>query len=447
MNGIISLLMIHYGMRQIFELGVKKIWVLLGYAALFTIVSQTFFEFGNPLITITINVIGFFAISFFYFGRVSGKIIFIITMYAMMIVAEGMAFLGLSYVYFLEHGVPMPLDEVMTIVRTAVNIIFAPLLFINIMLFRRILTKKERSKNSKLPLSLTIIFFGMLVGIIFSNILIASAVVFDTPERALPIIISYFISSLTLFFLVGIYNEILRYLEALEKARLKEQMMERWEVQYQTAVNSQKAIKIFKHDLSLHFLTILSFLKKDKLSDAKLYLEDAIGSLDCIVTTENLSIDTMLNYYEQKAKEVLGISFTMNIFIPPNLNLDPKLTGMILGNALENAIEACVHVEMEKRYIRIVAKITLQNELYIEIINPYNIFPVTDKAGNLKTTKLDKDNHGLGLISIQEGLTEDIGHMLVEYTDNTFRFIVLLYDVRKDDKSNMNDAVAVVMNV
>jgi len=430
-NGVISLAMIHFGMRQIFDLAVKKIWVFLGYILLFLIISQLFFEIGETWLTILINIVGLFAISFLYFGNISTKVILMFFIYVMTVLAEGLAFFGLNFVYYFIHETTILMEHLIAIVRTFTNLIFAPLLLVNIMIFRKIITKKAKSKGFKVPVIYTIMFFSMLVGIIFSNGLIVSILVYEIPERILPLLISYLVSSFVVLLLIWLYNAILKYLDALESSRLKEQMFERWEIQYKTAVNSQKLIKTIKHDIGIHFLTLSSYLQNDKLAAAKEHLESIIGSFDSIITTENLSIDTMLNYYQQKAKETLEIDLNFQLLLPPNLNLEPKLTGMILGNALENAIEACLYVADDKRYIHVIAKVTKQNELYIEISNPYNIEPIADKAGNLKTVKADKSNHGLGLSSIRESLPEDVGQIHTEYADNTFRFMVIFYNIRQ----------------
>ena len=75
------------------------------------------------------------------------------------------------------------------------------------------------------------------------------------------------------------------------------------------------------------------------------------------------------------------------------------------------------------------AVVTPQNELLITITNPYEVEPVTDKEGNLITTKPDKRNHGMGLASIMEALPEDIGHVHIKYVDNVFIFALIFSNV------------------
>jgi sensor histidine kinase regulating citrate/malate metabolism len=101
----------------------------------------------------------------------------------------------------------------------------------------------------------------------------------------------------------------------------------------------------------------------------------------------------------------------------------------ILGNAIENAIEANEPVEHDSRYIHLKASITAQNALLINIINPYVVAPVADKDGNLMTTKADKRNHGLGLASISEFMPEEKGQVHFEFADNVFKFMAVFYDI------------------
>ena len=447
MNGAITFGMIHYAYTQLFAPIVKNAWLIISYAALLIVTLLLFFEFGNPLIAVSVNVTTILAISLLYSGSLSIKIVTMLFFFALLLMAEGLAYFWLNSIYYIEHGEPMPLNEVLAVARTFHNVIYAPLLFIGTQMLQKVLKKKEISGNFKVPTIYTVVYFIMLVGIVFCSIIIALVFSQELPGRPVPLLVSYLASSIVAFFLIWLYGATLKNLESLEKAKLQEQMLERWDIKYQAASNSHKTIKTLKHNLSIHFLTLSSFLNTDKLEEAKAYLADIIGTLDSVITTENISIDTALNYYQQRSREILGIDLSLELLLPPSLNLDPNIANMILGNAFENAIDACIHVEAEKRYIRVIMKITKQNELYIEIVNPYTVEPVADKVGNLKTTKLDKSNHGLGLISIKEILSEDIGHIYFDYSDNIFRFMAIFYDVRQEGKLNINDEAALVVGI
>jgi len=221
-NGIIALLMIHYGMRQIFDLAVKRYWAFLGYAVLFVVNSQLFFEFGNPAIILSVNAIGFLALSYLYSGIKSAKIIFILILCVMMIVAEGFSYLVLNYIYFLQHGVPMSLEETLIIIRTFTNIVYVPLLFVIIMTFRRIFERKLLKKNANIPIIHTAVFFVVLVGLVIINMVTVSIVFHAAPERGALVIIAQLINLFIMFLLIWLYNSILGHFDIFERAQVKE---------------------------------------------------------------------------------------------------------------------------------------------------------------------------------------------------------------------------------
>jgi sensor histidine kinase regulating citrate/malate metabolism len=181
------------------------------------------------------------------------------------------------------------------------------------------------------------------------------------------------------------------------------------------------------------------YLKNGEIEKAEKHIENNIGELSNIINTGNISIDAMLNYYRQRAKENLNIEIYTELSIPPALKLESKHIVTILGNALENAMDACGHVEHDLRYIRLKALITNHNALLINIVNPYLVTPIADKDGNLITTKADKRNHGMGLISISEIMPEDKGQVHYEYADNVFKFMAIFYGVITNNDQQVAD--------
>jgi len=90
-------------------------------------------------------------------------------------------------------------------------------------------------------------------------------------------------------------------------------------------------------------------------------------------------------------------------------------------------------VPAQERYIRVSGGYIKQpniNNLILTIENPYSIMPVKNKKGELETTKEDKENHGFGLTSIREMLDHNSGHFNIEYDNDVFRFILILYDIK-----------------
>lgn len=150
------------------------------------------------------------------------------------------------------------------------------------------------------------------------------------------------------------------------------------------------------------------------INDMKSFLQNP----DEIVSSGNVEMDSLLNYMLQWAKRDLT-TVTVNVSIPENI-LPAFDINMILGNLLENAIEAA----------RQSAEKTLEVLLYykqgVMTIDIKNSFPGELRKGFL-TTKAEKGNHGIGLSSVKQIVEKYDGLMKIEEQDNLFCVNVILY--------------------
>lgn len=427
-NGIMLVIVKYLAFSSIFKPAVKRRWMILAYGGFLIVTTQVFLQFGNPWLTLGANVVTSIALTFLFKGSISAKLVFSMLVYLTAVLSEVVALLLASF-WHDNQGVNLIRDDTLLLARSVANSVHLISIFLLIFLFRRFIHKKVKEKYFEIPRKYTVSILTLLLGIIFMKALFLMAVSDDIYDQAIFVVISNMVSTTLLLLIIWFYNTILNHLEEFEKSKLKDQMLERWEVQYQTAVSAQRAMVDIQHNLNFCLLSLASLIEEGKITQAEQLIKNKIGSFNSVIVTGNISIDTMLNYYQQKASETLGISLETELLIPPNLNLNANLVASILGNALENALDACVHLPQEKRYIQVKAEITKQNELFIIIKNPYTVAPVTDKGGNFLTTKENVQNHGIGLLSIQEILEEKDGHIHVEYGENVFRFMLLFYNI------------------
>lgn len=150
-------------------------------------------------------------------------------------------------------------------------------------------------------------------------------------------------------------------------------------------------------------------------------MAEQCGKLSARNYSDNPIVNAVL-YSKQKRCEDLNIHFEADIGISGDKMSDIDTVGL-LGNLLDNAIEAAEKVETGERYVRIKA-ITRGDVWSIRVENakPEKLSP---KKRKFKTTKMDKENHGLGIGIIRkivkkyEGIievTEDAGNYRVTVT-------------------------------
>lgn len=176
-----------------------------------------------------------------------------------------------------------------------------------------------------------------------------------------------------------------------------------------------------KHD----WLNKLIVLKNQLENEDK---EVAIQSIDKIIknscdveaisNTGNKSIDAILNVKYTVAKEK-GIEFFLKIFIPVELPIDQCDIAVVLGNALDNAIEATERCQHSIRKIEIIMGVKKES-LVIVIKNPFEGSLKRNKNGNLLSTKDDFNKHGYGINSIKNVVARYGGNVFIDEENGKF---------------------------
>ena len=138
----------------------------------------------------------------------------------------------------------------------------------------------------------------------------------------------------------------------------------------------------------------------------------------------NQVIDALLNTKYSIAKEN-GIQFLLKIFIPEELPVNQCDLGVVLGNALDNAIEATEKCTGNDKDIEIAMGIKKQS-LVLVIKNPYEGYLKQDKIGKLISTKNDFRRHGYGISSIQKVADKYGGDVIIETQDGKFVLTVMM---------------------
>ena len=160
-------------------------------------------------------------------------------------------------------------------------------------------------------------------------------------------------------------------------------------------------------------------------------MENYIENPDEIVASGNIEIDSVLNFMLQMAKRELR-SVDIKVQLPEALVHSFDIN-IILGNLLENAIEAAR--QTEEKYLGVT--IMLKKEiLRIEIENSFNgslLFQKDEKyhAFSFGTTKENTKKHGMGLNSVRKIVQKYNGIMDVYSKDNRFYIKLMLYRLEK----------------
>ena len=181
-------------------------------------------------------------------------------------------------------------------------------------------------------------------------------------------------------------------------------------------------IRSMKHDMKNTLAVIMELAGKDE-TELQTYLSEinkGFEQLEFRFRTGNTVADVLLNMkYHEAVRTIPDIEIDAErLLFSENMHIQSYDIGVIIGNALDNAIEACRKLKAEQQeaetFIRI-SSFTRGKMFFIEVENSFNgkvrrkkqsEFPVTEKSDNRA--------HGMGLANIKH--TAEKYHGGVDWT-------------------------------
>lgn len=182
-----------------------------------------------------------------------------------------------------------------------------------------------------------------------------------------------------------------------------------------------------KHDLINELVVLKELINKEKNADAVKNIDEIIDnchSAQRISNTGNSTVDAVINF-KYSVASAYGIKFDLNIFIPEELPIEQKDIGVVLGNALDNAIEAVKNCKNKEKKIEI--SMGVKKEAWILVMkNPYENEIKRDRMGDIISNKDDQMRHGYGLKSIKKISDKYQGDVIIDMEDGVFFLTVIL---------------------
>lgn len=179
---------------------------------------------------------------------------------------------------------------------------------------------------------------------------------------------------------------------------------------------NEKTMKL-RHDFKNMVIMINDLVEGNKIDEIqqvlnKYYISELGTSY---VNTSNRDVDSLLNYKIGEMKNQ-DIKPNLDILVPATPFIDAYDFFVLLGNLLDNAIEANLKLKVN-RWIDI--RIALKEQLLIiEVTNPVKHDLEIKDAKYITTTKNDT-GHGYGLKSIDEIVKKYNGSFVLEQDDRT----------------------------
>lgn len=202
-------------------------------------------------------------------------------------------------------------------------------------------------------------------------------------------------------------------IEETEKKRLQDQIKKQY-IYMEEAKKRNEQYRMFQHDIDNHFLVLSGLIHEKKYNEAEEYfnkLHETSDKLLIGIETGNPIVDILLNEKINFAK-LNNIEVKQDIQALEDCSVEDMDLCIILANAIDNAIQACI----KEKNVRPEIVITVRKRhrfLIVEVTN--TMIP---------------DNYtfeyGTGLENIKRIVEKYEGTMEIETSENCFRLSILL---------------------
>lgn len=202
-------------------------------------------------------------------------------------------------------------------------------------------------------------------------------------------------------------------------------------------------IRGMKHDMKNTLAVIQRLSVEEGNGELQEYLSElnrGLEKLEVRFRTGNTVVDTLLNMkYHEAVRDVSGLRIDADkLLFSQGIQIHSYDIGVILGNAVDNAIEACRKLKAKEPeadvFIRL-SSLQKGNLLILKVENSFDgrlvlkakeEFPATDKA--------DRKSHGIGLANIKSTAEKYQGTMDFKVKGRVFILSVMMKNERSMEK-------------
>lgn len=210
---------------------------------------------------------------------------------------------------------------------------------------------------------------------------------------------------LVIFFITSILIELLIFYFVIKTGESYEQQQRtkliamKNDILQKSLDETEQAFKLWRrsvHDYKNNIISLRQLVEDENIKEIKEYLNresELLNKKMFYIKTGSDVVDTIVNTKQSLAEEK-GITFVVNVSITEKCCLSEIDIASILGNLIDNAIEASE--EEQEPYI----DLTIRQEktfIVIKIINKYS----GNFSKTLETTKKKQEFHGIGIGSVK----------------------------------------------
>ncbi|MDD3339661.1 MAG: GHKL domain-containing protein [Lachnospiraceae bacterium] len=218
---------------------------------------------------------------------------------------------------------------------------------------------------------------------------------------------------LQLFLFLLLLTFCIKIISVFLHQRQLEEYMDVQREYYNSLLEEYRQVRMFRHDIKNHMITLDILLKNQDISHAKEYLQellDGASSNDVSFHTSSAALNATLHSKNTLASSK-GISCDFHLDVKERLLISDFDLCTIVGNILDNAIAASADLHMtDPIYLKMFTK---NSNLIFHLKNHYVPETIRLSAKGKLLTSKDTQLHGLGLQCVEHSLKKYNG--LIDY--------------------------------
>ncbi|QHQ59507.1 GHKL domain-containing protein [Anaerocolumna sedimenticola] len=385
----------------------------LTYLLYYLCITGIYLLINIPVITLAANLIAFALLSFNYKAGLKQRVLSVSFICLILLCSEGIIVLLTGHI----NSPIFSRNDYSSVIGTVSIQLFTYMVVLILQNYKNI----RKGNNIPTIYWLAIFLIPSASLYIIVNLLMATGL--PLIQVLLCIVLVLLVNVATFY----LYDFISMEIEEEMTNRMLLQQNNYYERQFALINTALAANKSLRHDWENHLSILYSLSEKNEGKHLMEYLSELMEEKTVkeeYTRSGNVVIDSILNFKLQEA-ERKGIQINLEVSVPEQLSVKSFDMTVILGNLLDNAIEACCKIAENKRKIRVSIRYD-KSRLFIEIKNQYENEILYEK-GNIITTNDDKKNHGAGLSNVKNAVEKYQGLLHIEHSDNTFNVTALLF--------------------
>lgn len=193
---------------------------------------------------------------------------------------------------------------------------------------------------------------------------------------------------------------------------------------YDEVETMYRRMRGWRHDYHNHIQALMAYMSMAQYEEASGYLkllEEDLTKVDTVLRTGNVKVDAILNSKLSLIQE-RNIRVDATAMVPEEIAIPDIDLSVLIGNLMDNAMEACAKLPEEERFIRVYIDV-IKKQLYISVTNSMD--GIAKRRGNAFLS--DKQgNHGFGLLRIDDIVAKHGGYLNRQTENGVFATEVML---------------------